>query len=126
MLKKYFMHRRGGLTCPPERVVLAQTKSYTTQFMGTKTKWRTAVAVVRNGTLGRTYESAPTFFINSMARGEWSRADTTRSGGLRKLMAQAVEMVKNGTLGRTYESAPTFFINSMARGGWDSASGWFA
>ena len=24
LLKKYFMHRRGGLTCPPESVVSAQ------------------------------------------------------------------------------------------------------
>ena len=40
LLKKYFMHRRGGLICPPERIASAQTKSYTIQFMGTKTKWR--------------------------------------------------------------------------------------
>ena len=29
-----------------------------------------------------------------VARGGWSRSDTTRSGGLCKLMAQAVEVVR--------------------------------
>ena len=59
---------RGRLACLPKRIALAKIKSYIIQFMGTKTKWRVAVAVVQNGTVGRTYKSAPTVSLNVMAQ----------------------------------------------------------
>ena len=50
-----------------------------------------AVAVVLNGTLGRTCESAPTVSINLVARGGWDCADATRKysvSGLRNYVAR--------------------------------------
>ena len=67
LLKSYFMHRRGGLTCPPVTQRVRTNEIVHHLIHGKQNQVAQAVAVVQNGTLGRTCKSAPTVFINSMA-----------------------------------------------------------
>ncbi len=93
---------RGRLACLPKRIALAKIKSYIIQFMGTKTKWRVAVAVVQDGTVGRTYKSAPTVCVNFMDKCI-DCAEPRPLGWLREFEAQAV----------TFRQSQYFFNSPM-------------
>ena len=104
---------------------------------GNQNQMAQAVTVVRNGTLGRIYKSAPTVFISYMAQAvtfvQWqyffnsptcppeTRCVCTNKVlhhpiyGNQNQVVQAVTVVRNGTLGRICKSAPTVFINYMAQ-----------
>ncbi len=63
------LHRRGmyqcryffnSPTCPPKRVASARFIHSSIKFMQTIIRWRVAARFVQDGTVGQTYESAPT------------------------------------------------------------------
>ncbi len=78
MIAKRMHYKMYRLDIPPEeRNWLAQKRrAWVIYVIG----WRVAVTLVRDGTFGRICKSAPTSFINLMARGGWGCARTTRCG----------------------------------------------
>ena len=53
LLKKCFMHRRGGLTCPPETRCVCKNNPFIHFVYGDQNQVAQAVLLVQNGTLGR-------------------------------------------------------------------------
>ena len=68
LLKKYSIHRRGGFIYPPKRVVSVRAIHSSILFTVTIIIWRVAVEFVQDGTVGRICKSAPTIFVNLVAR----------------------------------------------------------
>ena len=60
LLKKYFIHRRGGLICPPETRCVCTNKIVCHPIYGNQNQVAQAVLLVQNGTLGRACKPSPT------------------------------------------------------------------
>ena len=69
LVRPYRLHKFGGASGWVYAIaVLFQQPHSFISFMETKIRWREAVRLVQDGTVGRICKSAPTVFLNSMAQ----------------------------------------------------------